>query len=654
MISSSFSRRPGATAAGIFSMALASVLLLCGAGSVPIENFTPQGAMQADFNAGGHSLTNANTIVATNSITAPTVVSTNYEGNGAGLTNVVTYGTTAGTAAQGNDSRIAGALQTSSLGSGVQSGLTYAPNVANGFVQFGSDGGIYMPAVTSGMVQKFDKSQVVVNGAQYQNALGVRSVNGPASITWLDGTVAYNGGGATPADSYYETGAMGWIPGVSFVPDQSGSIGSGYPGFNYYAAENFTTIGGTTMTFVGTTAAGSPTVTMTTSPALGTIFPGAKLTGTGIVSSPATTVSSISGSTITMSQNATAGGSVTIAVTGNPASIGFRWLQQGVDTTGAGTAFVREDILGATTVGGRPGPILFYNPVAGDGANGTIPPALLTLAGDGSSGVTVGSTGVNAPLTVNGNLTVTGTTTLPGYGQLAAADTWTGQQTIAANVAGGTGYASIQNNQASGAAAYRTYNDLSNFTEFGFGGSTNANTLIANQSYWYSSTGGISICVAGSNTIRLATGGVDSSDTRATVSSTAFTSTVPGTFPGLTLSGFLTGSGSAPSISAGTGAGTSPTVSIAGTNLAGEITITTGTSPSASATVATITFAGSAAFPNHAEPILQPMNAAAHALSGAASVYCPQGGTTSWTVGSDTTALPASTTLTYRYQVAGY
>ena len=58
--------RRGATAAGLGGLALASVLLLCGAGNAPIENFTPQGAMQADLNAGGHSVTNAATVNATN------------------------------------------------------------------------------------------------------------------------------------------------------------------------------------------------------------------------------------------------------------------------------------------------------------------------------------------------------------------------------------------------------------------------------------------------------------------------------------------------------------------------------------------------------------------------------------------------------------
>jgi len=63
--------------AGIFSLALSSVLLLCGAGSVPIENLLPQGAMQGDLNAGGHNLTNAATVSATNVIVSGTLTAPN-------------------------------------------------------------------------------------------------------------------------------------------------------------------------------------------------------------------------------------------------------------------------------------------------------------------------------------------------------------------------------------------------------------------------------------------------------------------------------------------------------------------------------------------------------------------------------------------------
>jgi hypothetical protein len=61
-----FSIRRGSTLAGIFSLALCSLVLLCGAGSMSVNNLLPQGAMQADLNAGGYSLTNAATVSATN------------------------------------------------------------------------------------------------------------------------------------------------------------------------------------------------------------------------------------------------------------------------------------------------------------------------------------------------------------------------------------------------------------------------------------------------------------------------------------------------------------------------------------------------------------------------------------------------------------
>lgn len=51
-------------------------------------------------------------------------------------------------------------------------------------------------------------------------------------------------------------------------------------------------------------------------------------------------------------------------------------------------------------------------------------------------------------------------------------------------------------------------------------------------------------------------------------------------------------SGTAPTIAAGAGAGTSPTLAITGANMAGVVTLTAGTTPSASAIVGTVTFSG--------------------------------------------------------------
>jgi hypothetical protein len=114
---------PGATLAGIFGLALASVVLLCGAGSVPVENFTPQGAMQADLNAGGHSLTNVATLSATNVTVSGSLTAAN-------LGSAATNAASAFAPASGS----ANYVQTSALGSGVATALGNAANAAGGVV----------------------------------------------------------------------------------------------------------------------------------------------------------------------------------------------------------------------------------------------------------------------------------------------------------------------------------------------------------------------------------------------------------------------------------------------------------------------------------------------------------------------------------------
>jgi hypothetical protein len=104
---------------------------------------------------------------------------------------------------------------------------------------------------------------------------------------------------------------------------------------------------------------------------------------------------------------------------------------------------------------------------------------------------------------------------------------------------------------------------------------------------------------------------------------------------------------SAPTIAAGTGAGTSPTVSIAGNDIAQKVTITTGSSPTASATVATITF--NVAYTTAPRVILTPANANAAGLSGASQVYVDDSsiGTTSYVISVGSGGLTASTTYLF-------
>jgi len=96
-------------------------------------------------------------------------------------------------------------------------------------------------------------------------------------------------------------------------------------------------------------------------------------------------------------------------------------------------------------------------------------------------------------------------------------------------------------------------------------------------------------------------------------------------------------------IAAGSGAGTSPTVSLTGaTDLKGTINVSTGTSPAASSVIATITFGT----PYQSGPTCTVTPASATAVG---TFYSPSAGTSSFTIKSLATALTASTAYIYSY-----
>lgn len=128
-----------------------------------------------------------------------------------GLTNAantvtVNYGTTAGTAAQGNDARITGAFQTSAFGAGVAAAAEVATNVANGLVgldafghqtaglptnpvYFGTfsstaDSGLIMGASSDGFSWKTYVSSYAPPGGTYAN-MGNPSVIKIGTKWWL-------------------------------------------------------------------------------------------------------------------------------------------------------------------------------------------------------------------------------------------------------------------------------------------------------------------------------------------------------------------------------------------------------------------------------------------------------------------------------------
>lgn len=99
-------------------------------------------------------------------------------------------------------------------------------------------------------------------------------------------------------------------------------------------------------------------------------------------------------------------------------------------------------------------------------------------------------------------------------------------------------------------------------------------------------------------------------------------------------------SGSTPTVAAGAGAGTGPTISIIGTDRGGYITITPGTIPSASSTVATISFGGTWA----ASPNAVVIGAGSTNVMGVDLAAPPSGySTAGWTLTVGTVALAAGT-----------
>jgi hypothetical protein len=108
--------------------------------------------------------------------------------------------------------------------------------------------------------------------------------------------------------------------------------------------------------------------------------------------------------------------------------------------------------------------------------------------------------------------------------------------------------------------------------------------------------------------------------------------------------GHVISGGSSPSISAGSGAGTSPTVSISGTDTAHYISVQTGTSPSANAQIADISFARTYV---GGAPIctIHPVNATTAALSGTSRAFVSDADalTTKYRIKSGGAALAAST-----------
>lgn len=117
------------------------------------------------------------------------------------------------------------------------------------------------------------------------------------------------------------------------------------------------------------------------------------------------------------------------------------------------------------------------------------------------------------------------------------------------------------------------------------------------------------------------------------------------------INGYVLRAGTGDTIAAGTGAGSSPTIAIAGPPQSGTITLTTGTLPALSATIATISYGQT--FPTGSIVTFSPANSNAALLSGTTMVYAA-GGTSNFVMTAGAAALTAATQYIWNYQVTGY
>lgn len=111
----------------------------------------------------------------------------------------------------------------------------------------------------------------------------------------------------------------------------------------------------------------------------------------------------------------------------------------------------------------------------------------------------------------------------------------------------------------------------------------------------------------------------------------------------------LKGNSGALSITASTGAGTSPSaLSVTGTDMSGVVTLTTGTSPTMNAILATISY--NSAFATAPVVVITPANAATASLTSAQAVWINIG-TSNFTINTNATAINASTIYKWNYVV---
>lgn len=119
----------------------------------------------------------------------------------------------------------------------------------------------------------------------------------------------------------------------------------------------------------------------------------------------------------------------------------------------------------------------------------------------------------------------------------------------------------------------------------------------------------------------------------------------------LYLPGHMQFSGSTPTLTAGTGAGTSPTKSITGVDNGGIISLTPGLGSAGAEVILTVTY--SIAFPNGSAATLTPANLSASQLFGTSGLYISNTAS-GFTINTTTGGLASGTALVWNYSVIGW
>jgi hypothetical protein len=501
--------------------------------------------------------------------------------------------------------------------------------VGSGNVAFSNSAGIIVPMQTGGGIV-LTTTGITTSGLQASGNYLTYNVSGTGNILTTGSESIAGPLAITRASS---AGAAFTITSTANVPNLNASFLSGS------AASAFSPIAGST--------------SITT---LGTI-------ATGTI--PIANLGTMQGSTILGNTSAS---SVTPFAIGLGANLGFSGSN--IAVTGLGTAaFTASSSFALASTAGNASYLFTTNNFTGSGSftttgtNGAIRGNTLATGGgtsgtivnaDGSIGFsasnTFGSVVIGNSATANGDnrSVIIGQAAAPNNGGYSVCLGWgsaCGQYSTCVGENSEALYQSVGIGQNANATAnYATAVGRNSAT----GGNYSASFGDA------ASDGGFPGCtvlgagLTASTTGQVLIGGSNSGGT----ATTYLTMNPPGnaTFAGSITSTHLIGGGSAPTIAAGTGAGTSPTVSIAGTDNAGTITVTTGTLPTGTnATVCTVTF--SKAYVSAPYIVFCPSNSTAATLSGVTMVY-PTTGTTSFTIVSGTTALTAASTYTWNYMIS--